>query len=380
MRVIIKIDTSPRGAVGSSAARYISQHDRNPEREAPDSRALFTPDDEGLKWYAANSYLGGKPNARPRASALHHIIISFEAKDAKELERLDDADRDRPYRGIARHTMTKLSDRLGVRGLKWVAGVHRHTTHPHIHLLLNKEAEDAKTTEKRRITRFPQELLNDRDPTTGKAVAGLINLDVSEAIDSLLGRRRGQTQTDRPGDTDQNLSTPSAQSDRILTPRPHRSTEAQNQHTWATGEKFSSEMPRNLPRQTAPPKLSRLHPHPLQGPTYPAKIMTLPDISSHSADPLPTNLEAAPDQFLIGTTAPNGQILTLPGLIEDPENAKKTVQEPIFDLVQPLRSTPSDPKTENLEYAQAPTNSTSYELPVEPPHEPELDASDDFGR
>lgn len=61
--------------------------------------------------------------------------------------------------------------------------------HPHI-IILHKEAQDADTGDRKRILRSPRETLKDRDPTTGKGVAGLINLDVSDAIDSLLGRAR----------------------------------------------------------------------------------------------------------------------------------------------------------------------------------------------
>lgn len=45
-------------------------------------------------------------------------------------------------------------------------------------------------SEKEALSRFPQELQIDRNPSTGKAVPGLINLDASDTGDSLLWRRR----------------------------------------------------------------------------------------------------------------------------------------------------------------------------------------------
>ncbi|MET0623277.1 MAG: hypothetical protein ABW250_09880 [Pyrinomonadaceae bacterium] len=85
--------------------------------------------------------------------------------------------------------MAKIAERLSVSNVKWVAGVHRHTAHPHIHLILHKEASDLSTGDAKRITRFPREMLNDRDEK-GTPTAGLVNLEFSEAIDGLLRRER----------------------------------------------------------------------------------------------------------------------------------------------------------------------------------------------
>jgi hypothetical protein len=206
MRVIVKISSSHQGA-GGSGARYIEERSRNPERETSSNRVLFTPEEDTVKWRGADSYLKGKANGRPRSGNLLHVILSFQKEDAHGLEQYDSKDRDNPYRIIARETITKMSERLKVTGLRWVAGVHRHTKHPHLHILIHKEVKDAETGERKRISRLPQEMLNDRDPATGKPVAGLINLDASETIDHLLTRQRAVESDVRDVETARQIST-----------------------------------------------------------------------------------------------------------------------------------------------------------------------------
>src|SRR5215213_5105984 len=196
MRVVFKIVTGPRTNSTSGSARYITDRDRNPKLEGPSTRSLFTPHDDQIKWNAANSYLSGKPTARPRTADLHHLVLSFDAEDARDLERFDTSDRDRPYRLITRQAMSKIAERLSVSDVKWVAGVHRHTAHPHTHLILHKEASDLSTGDHKRIPRFPREMLNDRDEK-GAPTAGIVNLEFSNAIDGLLRRERKPEGGDR---------------------------------------------------------------------------------------------------------------------------------------------------------------------------------------
>lgn len=88
MRTIIKVSQKSKTA-GSSANRYISERERDPEREGARSRAVFTPDSDSFKARAADRYLaGGGAKPRPSKHDLHHIIFAFNRHDARALERL----------------------------------------------------------------------------------------------------------------------------------------------------------------------------------------------------------------------------------------------------------------------------------------------------
>ncbi len=91
MRVIVKISSSHNGAAGSGT-RYISERDRNLEREMTSTRVLFTPEEDMIKWRGADSYLSGKSKGKPASGNLHHMILSFEEKDSRELEHFDATD------------------------------------------------------------------------------------------------------------------------------------------------------------------------------------------------------------------------------------------------------------------------------------------------
>jgi hypothetical protein len=119
------------------------------------------------------------------------------ARHARELEALDPEDRDKGFRLATRAGMKKVLDRLKVKGSRWAAVIHRHTSQTHVHVLLTKLAEDAETGNLKRISRFPQEMLNSRAPRAGKAVDGLVNLDMAEAIDQLLSREKRIDSDDR---------------------------------------------------------------------------------------------------------------------------------------------------------------------------------------
>ncbi|MET0623276.1 MAG: hypothetical protein ABW250_09875 [Pyrinomonadaceae bacterium] len=96
MRVVFKIVTGPKTNSTSCSARYITDRDRNPKLEDSSTRSLYTQHDDQIKWNAANSYLSGKPTARPRTANLHHLVLSFDVEDARDLERFDTSDRDGP--------------------------------------------------------------------------------------------------------------------------------------------------------------------------------------------------------------------------------------------------------------------------------------------
>jgi hypothetical protein len=225
MRTIIKVSQTSKIAA-SSANRYISERQHDPEREGTGNRAVFTPDSDSLKAWRADRYLaGGGAKLRPSKSDLHHIIFAFNRHDARALERLgrvpkaelppsdksqnepgdqigtgpktersqEEPDRDAAYRIAVRGAMELIRKELNAASLRWTATVHRHTSNPHVHLLLHRDYEDATTGEAKRLPhRLPLDWLNGRDED-GKPKGGLLDRCLSEALDPLVPPRPNAT-------------------------------------------------------------------------------------------------------------------------------------------------------------------------------------------
>jgi hypothetical protein len=225
MRTIIKVSQTSKIAA-SSANRYISERQRDPEREGTGNRAVFTPDSDSLKAWRADRYLaGGGAKLRPSKHDLHHIIFAFNRHDARALERLGrvpkvelppsdkaqnepgdqigtdpkteqskkEPDRDAPYRIAVRTAMELIRKELNAASLRWTATVHRHTSNPHVHLLLHKDYEDATTGEAKRLPhRLPLDWLNGRGED-GKPKGGFLDRCLSEALDPLVPPRPNAT-------------------------------------------------------------------------------------------------------------------------------------------------------------------------------------------
>lgn len=221
MRTIIKVRQTGKIA-GSSANRYISERQRDPEREGTGNRAVFTPDRDSLKAWTADRYLGGGGTKwRPSKHDLHHIIFAFNRHDARALERLgrvpkaelppsdqapkepedqigtdpktgrsqEEPDRDAAYRVAVRGAMELIRKELNAKSLRWTATVHRHTANPHVHLLLHKDYADATTGEAKRLPhRLPLHWLNGRDENE-RPKGGLLDRCLSEALDPLVPPR-----------------------------------------------------------------------------------------------------------------------------------------------------------------------------------------------
>lgn len=187
MRTILIIKNSSRGGKAAAGARYISERERNPAREEPQTRPLFSSDRDEMKAKAADRYLAGDGRLKPAARELHHLIIAFGRADAEELERAGRGteDRDRPYREVLRATMQSVARHVGATSLRWVAGVHRHTEKPHVHLLLHKEIQEEETGRTRLLHRLPATLLNGRDEQ-GRPTGGAFDRCLSQALDEVL--------------------------------------------------------------------------------------------------------------------------------------------------------------------------------------------------
>jgi hypothetical protein len=89
------------------------------------------------------------------------------------------------------------ADELKAGQLTWVAGVHRNTDHPHVHLLINRTYSDRETGHERRLTRIPEEMLASRisdENGVEKINPGSFGRAFENVLDRTQERARGTNQ------------------------------------------------------------------------------------------------------------------------------------------------------------------------------------------
>jgi hypothetical protein len=190
MRTVVAIkSTGGRGA--SRATRYISERDRNPEREGAGPRHLFSEREDTLTYRGADRLLS-HGTGTPDKDDLIHIAVSFRKEDYERLGPTDD-ERKEQLREVAREAMGEMSRELRAREMRWVAGIHLNTDHPHIHIVISKESKDLETDKSRRIGRIPKRLLPYRETHAGgstRPVEGRIGSHFVAALDRHIERAR----------------------------------------------------------------------------------------------------------------------------------------------------------------------------------------------
>jgi hypothetical protein len=235
MRTFIHVKATNMSSKTAHHARYISERDRDPQREEPQTRPIFTHDQDGLKHTAADRYLASGKRATAKTNEIIHVIIAFNQHDAKELEKLASArtlshktqlpkiansslagdspkdeltkignsklaklqlakslqiERDLPFAQAVREMIANLEERTNLTELQYALAVHRHTSQTHVHLILRRQYTDKATGEKATLHRLlPRELLNDRDEK-GRAQAGILDQSLSDALDKMIPARQ----------------------------------------------------------------------------------------------------------------------------------------------------------------------------------------------
>ncbi len=156
MRVIVSIKPTPGGGHTSQAARYIAYRERDEEREGTRPRPLFSARENVLSfWKAERALTEGRT---PQKDELIHIAVSFRDGDFQALGR-NETIRQESLREVTREAASHIADELRADELRWVAGIHRNTDHPHIHLLIHRAYLDRETRAERRLTRIPEGML-----------------------------------------------------------------------------------------------------------------------------------------------------------------------------------------------------------------------------
>lgn len=188
---------STGGGVGASrATRYIAERDKDPLREGPGSRPLFSEDREGLSYRKADRILAPE-DGHLEKNDLIHFSVSFLEEDFEKLG-ADEKERQARLREVIREGMRGLAAELNVERLTWVAGIHRNSDHPHAHVVMSKEVIEHGTAREKRLGRFRKSLLAHRETQDGKEVVvrGVIADRFQEGLErqQVLAQTRTMTQ------------------------------------------------------------------------------------------------------------------------------------------------------------------------------------------
>ncbi len=190
MRAVVAIK-STGGSGASRATRYISERDRDPEREGAGPRPLFSDREYSLTYRGADRLLT-RGEGTPDKEDLIHIAVSFRNED---YERIGESDAERKERliEVVREGVAGMRDDLHAKELRWVAGVHLNTDHPHAHILISKEVTDREKGKPRRLDRIPKQLLAHRETGAdgiARPVEGRIGSHFVAALDRQIERAR----------------------------------------------------------------------------------------------------------------------------------------------------------------------------------------------
>jgi hypothetical protein len=205
MRAVVAIK-STGGSGASRATRYISERDRDPEREGSGPRPLFSDREDSLTYRGADRFLT-RGEGTPDKEDLIHIAVSFRNEDYEQLGGTD-AERKDHLIEVAREGISGLREDLYAKELRWVAGIHLNTDNPHIHILISKEFVDRDRGKPRRIERILKQLLAHRETgadSIARPVEGRIGGHFVAALDRQIERvredkERGNKSERLPGD------------------------------------------------------------------------------------------------------------------------------------------------------------------------------------
>jgi MobL relaxases len=183
MRVVVAVKPTPGGGVNSQATRYIAYRDRDEEREGKEPRQLFSARENHLSfWKAERALTEGRT---PTKKELLHLAISFHSEDFEALGK-DESSRQQSLREVMREALPKLAETLNAKQLRWVAGIHRNTDNPHLHLLIHREFSDITTNEIKTLDHLPKEVLPGRvndENGHSQVLPGILSLAFSNALD-----------------------------------------------------------------------------------------------------------------------------------------------------------------------------------------------------
>ena len=168
MRVVFHIISTGGGGGVSRTTRYIAEREKDPTREGPGPRPLFSEDRDGLTYRKADRILD-PVDGQPQKDDLMHLSVSFHEEDFEKLGK-DEKERQAGLRRVIREGMKGMAEELNVEGLTWVAGIHRNSENPHAHIVLRNQAVERGAIREKPIGRIRTSLLPHKQVVDGKEV------------------------------------------------------------------------------------------------------------------------------------------------------------------------------------------------------------------
>lgn len=168
MRVVFHIISTGGGSGASRATRYISEREKDPTRERPGARPLFSEDREGLTYRKADRILD-PVSGEPAKDDLIHLSVSLEEEDFEKLGK-DEKERQARLREVIREGMKGVAGELNVEELTWVAGIHRNSDNPHAHIVMRNSAIERGGVKEKEIGQLRKSLLPHKEMKDGKEI------------------------------------------------------------------------------------------------------------------------------------------------------------------------------------------------------------------
>jgi hypothetical protein len=183
MRVVFHIISTGGGGGASRATRYISERDKDPTREGPGARPLFSEDREALTYRKADGILDPM-TGQPDKDDLLHVTVSIEESEFDKLGD-DEKEKQKRFREVIRDGMKGMVRELNVEKLTWVAGIHRNSDNPHAHIVMRNSAITRGGVKETDIGRLRKSLLPHKQMQDGREtiVPGRIGEKFLEALD-----------------------------------------------------------------------------------------------------------------------------------------------------------------------------------------------------
>ncbi len=103
MRVVFHIISTGGGGGASRTTRYIAERDKDPTREGPGPRPLFSEDRENLTYRKADRN-ANPVDGQPQKDDLIHLSVSFQEEDFEKLGG-DEKERQARLREVIREGM-----------------------------------------------------------------------------------------------------------------------------------------------------------------------------------------------------------------------------------------------------------------------------------
>jgi len=190
LRVIVAVKSQPGGSATSRVTRYISERDRDEQKEGREPRRLFSDKDDSLSYRQADRALAGPWT--PQKDELLHLAVSFRGEDFAALGE-DESSRQRRLKETTREAIQEMAEAAGAKKLIWVAGIHRNTAHPHLHLVIHRDYLSRASGELKRLRRLPREMLPGRERGADgreQTKPGKIGQSFERALDRAIERAR----------------------------------------------------------------------------------------------------------------------------------------------------------------------------------------------